>query len=100
MNDPLLATDAEWRERAACLEYPAVLFFGLDDAETPVERRAREEKAKRVCLTCEVRHECLEYALDTREPYGIWGGLTEIERKARLRARASYARSQEKLGPR
>ena len=100
MNDPLLATDAEWRERAACLEYPAILFFGLDDSETPVERRTREEKAKRVCFGCDVRRECLDYALSTREPYGIWGGLTEIERTARLRARTGYARSQEKLGPR
>ena len=99
MTEPLLAPGDEWRERAACLEYPAVLFFGLDDTEGPVERRAREEKAKRVCMSCEVRRECLEYALATREPYGIWGGLTEIERKARLRARATYTRSQEKLGP-
>ena len=79
---------AEWRQRAACLDYPALLFFGLDDAETPAQRRVREEKAKRVCRACEVRRECLEYALATREPYGIWGGLNEIERKARLRGRA------------
>ena len=89
MNESVLATDAEWRERAACLEYPAVIFFGLDDSETPAERRAREDRAKSICAGCEVRQECLEYALATREPYGIWGGLTEIERKARLRGRVS-----------
>jgi WhiB family redox-sensing transcriptional regulator len=92
VNEPLLATDEEWRERAACLPLPAVLFFGVDDAETPVERRAREERAKQICFECPVQAECLEYALTTREQYGIWGGLTEIERKARLRARASYTR--------
>ena len=78
--------EAEWRERAACLEYPAVLFFGLDDSETPAERRTREDQAKRVCFECGVRKECLDYALTTKEPYGIWGGLTEIERRGRLAA--------------
>ena len=87
MTHALLGTEAEWREHAACLEFPAVVFFGLDDTETPAERRVREEKAKAICATCLVRDECLEYALAMREPYGIWGGLTEIERKARLRGR-------------
>lgn len=86
MTEPLI-DDHSWRERAACLSHPSVLFFGLDDAETPAERRAREEKAKQVCATCEVRRECLDYALAAREVYGIWGGLTEIERRARLAGR-------------
>lgn len=81
--------ELEWRERAACLDYPAILFFGLDDSETPAERRIREDEAKRICSTCQVRSECLDYALATKEPYGIWGGLTELERKARLHGRAS-----------
>lgn len=83
----LLLTEAHWRERAACLEYPAVVFFGLDDCESAAERRTREDKAKSICATCDVKEECLEYALVTKEPYGIWGGLTEIERKAKLRTR-------------
>ncbi len=86
-NRPL--PELEWRERAACLAHPAILFFGLDDTEPPAERRVREDEAKRICATCLVRAECLEYALDTKEPYGIWGGLTELERKARLHGRAS-----------
>jgi WhiB family transcriptional regulator, redox-sensing transcriptional regulator len=89
MREMLLQTGAEWRERAACLEYPAVLFFGVDDSESPVDRRLREERAKRVCYGCEVRKQCLEYALSTKEPYGIWGGLTEIERRGRLAGRAN-----------
>ncbi len=90
MRDGLLnPTDTEWREQAACLEYPAVLFFGVDDSETPAERRAREDRAKRVCWGCGVRRECLEYALATKEPYGIWGGLTEIERRGRAHSRAN-----------
>ena len=81
--------ELEWREQASCLDYPAVLFFGVDDSETPAERRIREDEAKRICSTCEVRTECLEYALQTKEPYGIWGGLTELERKAHQHGRAS-----------
>ena len=88
MSEAVLAADAEWRERAACLHYPAVLFFGLDDSESPAERRAREDSAKRICMACEVRRECLDYALATKEPYGIWGGLTEIERRTRSHSRA------------
>lgn len=91
MNSSLVTPEAEWREDAACLEYPAVLFFGLDDSETPAERRTREDRAKRVCLACGVRKECLEYALATKEPYGIWGGLTEIERRSRTHSRAASA---------
>ena len=84
-----IAPEAEWRESAACLRYPAILFFGMDDNEGAAERHAREEEAKEICTHCIVRAECLDYALSTRETYGIWGGLTEIERKARLQGRAS-----------
>lgn len=82
-----MTTQTAWREKASCLRYPAVVFFGIDDSESPAERRLREDKAKRICEACEVRRQCLDYALTTREPYGIWGGLTELERKARLRSR-------------
>lgn len=89
MNEqPLAAELYDWRERAACLNLPSVLFFGQEDNESPAERRAREERAKAVCRTCSVRLECLEYALAAREPYGIWGGLTEQERRNRVRLRA------------
>lgn len=74
-----------WREHAACLLHPGILFFGLDELETPAEKRHREDEAKSICATCGVRDECLEYALATKEPYGIWGGLTEVERKAYAR---------------
>jgi WhiB family transcriptional regulator, redox-sensing transcriptional regulator len=88
MTNAVMTPETAWRENASCLQYPAVLFFGVDDSESPAERRLREDKAKRICATCQVRRQCLEYALTTREPYGIWGGLTELERKARLRSRA------------
>ncbi|NDH88296.1 MAG: WhiB family transcriptional regulator, partial [Actinobacteria bacterium] len=44
-------------------------------------------EAKRVCLSCEVRNDCLEYALSNDERFGIWGGLSERERR-RLKKRA------------
>ncbi len=86
---PSVLDELEWRESAACLPHPAVLFFGMDDNESASERRAREDEAKSICSTCVVRAECLEYALDMREPYGIWGGLNEIERRQLLHTRAS-----------
>ncbi|HVM34211.1 MAG TPA: WhiB family transcriptional regulator [Actinomycetota bacterium] len=86
MKNLVATTEAEWRQQASCLRHPAVLFFGIDDSETPAERRLREDRARIVCTSCSVRLECLEYALEAREPYGIWGGLTELERKARLRS--------------
>ena len=84
-----LVPEAEWREHVACLAYPAIIFFGMDENEAAAERHIREEEAKAICMHCIVRAECLDYALTTRESYGIWGGLTELERKARLQGRAS-----------
>jgi WhiB family transcriptional regulator, redox-sensing transcriptional regulator len=82
-----VASETEWRERAGCREHPPILFFGADDSEPQAERRIREDEAKQVCARCLVRLECLDYALSTREAYGIWGGLTEVERRAQLRKR-------------
>ena len=89
MEQLLAPPEAGWREEAACLSYPAVLFFGVDDNESPIERRAREEQAKSICANCSVRSECLDFAISAREPYGIWGGLTELERKAAANARSN-----------
>jgi WhiB family redox-sensing transcriptional regulator len=83
--DSVPVADTTWRKEAACLRHPSVLFFGLEDAEATPDRQMREERAKEICSSCHVRVKCLEYALTTREPYGIWGGLTELERRARLR---------------
>jgi WhiB family redox-sensing transcriptional regulator len=85
----LITPQAEWRERAACLPFPAVLFFGLDDNESPIDRRNREEEAKSICADCAVRGQCLEFAISAKEPYGIWGGLTELERKGSVLARSN-----------
>jgi WhiB family redox-sensing transcriptional regulator len=60
------------------------LFFPPSLPERREEREAREARAKRICLDCPVLDDCLEFALRVREPHGIWGGLTEAERRRLL----------------
>jgi WhiB family redox-sensing transcriptional regulator len=71
---------------AACKGADTDLFFG-PDAEFVTARQQREATAKAICAGCPVRDACLAYALDTREAYGIWGGMNEDERRALLRQR-------------
>ena len=75
--------ERRWQERANCLGVDPDLFFP--------ERGASTREAKAVCGSCEVRPECLEYALDHAEKFGIWGGLSERERR-RLRRQRALAR--------
>lgn len=74
----------DWQLRAACRGPHATVFFPPPRFERKHERLAREAAAKAICATCTVRRECLEYSLAIREPHGIWGGLTESERKLLL----------------
>ena len=68
-----------WQAQAACLDEDPELFF--PDGETP--RYAPQIRAAvRVCTSCEVREDCLDFALSTGQGLGIWGGLTTTERKA------------------
>ena len=76
-----------WQLRAACRGPHAAVFFPPPRFERKHERLAREADAKSICLACDVREECLEYALAIREPHGIWGGLNENERKLLLTQR-------------
>ena len=69
----------EWQERALCAQTDPEAFFP--------EKGGSTREAKRVCLSCEVRGECLEYALAHDERFGIWGGLSERERR-RLKKQA------------
>ena len=75
--------DKRWQERANCLGVDPDLFFP--------ERGASTREAKSVCGSCEVRLECLEYALVNGEKFGIWGGLSGRERR-RLRRQRALAR--------
>jgi WhiB family transcriptional regulator, redox-sensing transcriptional regulator len=69
-----------WRHRAACRNADLLTFFGPDD-EGVRERAVRERRAKAICARCPVIGPCASHALRHREPYGIWGGLTERERR-------------------
>lgn len=69
-----------WADRAACSETDPELFFS-PDGERGQARVKREQAAVRVCAGCDVRAECLTYAVDTRQRDGVWGGTTEDARR-------------------
>jgi WhiB family redox-sensing transcriptional regulator len=75
----LEADGQSWQERALCAETDPEAFFP--------EKGGSTREAKKICTGCEVKAECLEYALANDERFGIWGGLSERERR-RLRRRA------------
>src|SRR5215831_1266244 len=79
-----------WQEQAACRDLDVLDFFG-PDGERQAEREVREERVKLVCAECPVRRQCLEHALRQPERYGVWGGLTEVERVAVIRRRRRAA---------
>jgi WhiB family redox-sensing transcriptional regulator len=76
---------ADWRFRAACRGEDSSLFFAPSYFERREEKADRERRARRFCSGCDVREECLSYALRIRESHGVWGGLNEQERRALLR---------------
>jgi len=81
----------DWRPEAACNGLDPELFFSSDDIVNRQERLEREAEAKAVCTRCSVRNECLSYALEAGERYGIWGGLSPQERRALGRTRSGAA---------
>ncbi|MFC7343881.1 WhiB family transcriptional regulator [Saccharopolyspora griseoalba] len=77
-----------WQLRAACRDLRTAHFFHPEN-ERGGKRVERERRAKRVCRRCPVIAQCREHALRTREPYGVWGGLGEQERRGLLGGRAA-----------
>ena len=70
-----------WHEQALCAQTDPEAFFP--------EKGGSTRESKRVCSSCEVKADCLEYALANDERFGIWGGLSERERRRLKRAQAS-----------
>ena len=70
---------AYWKTRANCLGADPELFFG--DSDGLPQARAIVEEARKWCRLCPVARDCLIFALQNNERYGIWGGLTVEERK-------------------
>lgn len=66
-------TDLSWQEDGLCMQTDPEAFFP--------EKGGSTKAAKQVCVGCEVRAECLQYALNNDERFGIWGGLSERERR-------------------
>jgi len=79
-----LSQERGWQDQANCLGVDPDLFFP--------ERGASTREAKEVCKGCVVRGDCLEYALGNGEKFGIWGGLSERERRRLRRLRAQDGR--------
>ena len=73
-----LPEEPGWQEQALCAQTDPEAFFP--------EKGGSTREAKRICSGCEVRAECLEYALANDERFGIWGGLSERERRRLRRA--------------
>ena len=74
-----------WVERALCSQVDPELFYPLDN-----DKGGASRQAKKVCTDCPVATACLEYALENNEQYGVWGGMSERERR-NLRRRMANA---------
>lgn len=72
-DDSELSEEDQWQERALCAQTDPEAFFP--------EKGGSTREAKRICQGCEVKDMCLEYALANDERFGIWGGLSERERR-------------------
>ena len=77
--------NTSWREFARCRGVDPETFYPVSDDDDAAD------EAKSICALCPVREACLEYALSTREKNGVWGGLTERERRRVLRRRRKTA---------
>lgn len=70
----------DWQFEGACRGADPTIFFHPEGERGP-SRENRDAAAKAVCAGCPVLQECAEHALRVREPYGVWGGMTEDERE-------------------
>jgi WhiB family redox-sensing transcriptional regulator len=80
MSLPQVGSDQDWRARALCAKTDPEIFFAPGALEHKV--------AKRICRLCPVQRECLVYAMEAPMDHGVWGGLTERERRG-FRRRAA-----------
>ena len=80
----------EWQYEGACRKADPDLFFH-PEGERGAARRQRAEAAKAYCESCPVLETCLDRSLEAREPFGVWGGLSEDERHAMLAGRLKKA---------
>ena len=82
--EALAVDELLWQDYANCRGADADLFFP--------ERGASTRRAKAICRACDVRTDCLEYAIVNGEKFGIWGGMSERERRRVRRERMVASR--------
>jgi WhiB family redox-sensing transcriptional regulator len=80
--DTTTGSDTDWRQNAACKTLDGELWFPIGDNPTAL---AQAEQAKQICARCPVAVDCGTWAIQTRQPAGIWGGVDEKQRAAHLR---------------
>jgi WhiB family redox-sensing transcriptional regulator len=78
----------DWRHHSACLDEDPELFFPIGNTGPAI---LQIEEAKVVCRRCDVRDQCLQWALESGQDHGVWGGMSEDERRA-LKRRNARAR--------
>ncbi len=81
MSEPTAAARASfasWASQAACLDSDPDLFFPIASSGPALHQIAQ---AKAICASCQVRGECLHFALTTHQVHGVWGGTSEKERQ-------------------
>jgi WhiB family transcriptional regulator, redox-sensing transcriptional regulator len=74
----------DWRDRAACIGMDSEFFFPLGCTGAALDQ---VEEAKAVCRRCPVITQCLEWAIETNQQDGVWGGLSKDERRTLRRSR-------------
>ena len=84
-----------WRDLALCRDTDPDLFFPVGTTGVAL---VSIDHAKAVCAQCQVTQECLDFALDTNQDSGVWGGLSEEERRAIRRQRAAARRAARAIG--
>jgi len=83
----------DWQLRGLCRGKDSSLFFH-PEGERGAARSSREMAAKEICMNCPVQMPCADHALRVREPYGVWGGMTEEEREEHHARQKALARAQ------
>ncbi|MCC3655824.1 WhiB family transcriptional regulator [Streptomyces sp. S07_1.15] len=86
---PSVGQPSDWRERGACREEDPELFFPIGNTGPAL---LQIEEAKAVCRRCPVMETCLQWALENGDDFGVWGGLSEDERRA-MKRRAARKRA-------
>jgi WhiB family transcriptional regulator, redox-sensing transcriptional regulator len=91
MSESSIRTEpTDWRSLGACRQEDPELFFPVAQTGPGL---VQLDQARAICARCEVRAECLDFALETVQDHGVWGGKSEDERRALRRARLRRSRS-------